>query len=174
LQNRLNLQISEYFKKTTLQIETYANEAYTELSPLLHAPGLEVRTMYEEKLQFLIYSSIFLLIFSLKSKLLTTLLIKPSTWLVITFFSNFKNLIMKKIQSFKNHNKKIDFNTESKNCLKKKAIIIDTNIVINYLIVFILLLNPIIPYIILVECPISTISTILNSLAMELRINSLP
>jgi len=79
---------------------------------------------------------------------------------------------MKKIQSFKNHNKKIDFNTESKNCLKKKAIITDTNTVISYLTVFILLLNPIIPYIILVECTMSTISIVVNSLAMELRIDS--
>ncbi len=78
------------------------------------------------------------------------------------FFKNFKNFLFKTILFFKSYCKKIPFNGKTNKDVKKNSL--GTTQSYQYLAVLILLLNPIIPYIILLEFPISIVSSLLNDL----------
>ncbi len=81
------------------------------------------------------------------------------------FFKNFKNFLFKAILFFKSYCKKIPFNGKTNKDVNKNSL--GTTLPYQYLAVLILLLNPIIPYIILLEFPISIVSSLLNDLAIE-------
>jgi len=83
----------------------------------------------------------------------------------VIFFKNFKNFLFKTILFFKSYCKKIPFNGKTNKDVKKNSL--GTTLSYQYLAVLILLLNPIIPYIILLEFPISIVSSLLNDLAIE-------
>ena len=84
---------------------------------------------------------------------------------MVIFFKNFKNFIFKIILFFKSNCKKIPFNNKTNKNIKKNSL--GTTLSYQYLAVLILLLNPIVPYIILLEFPISIVSSLLNDLATE-------
>ena len=81
------------------------------------------------------------------------------------FFKNFKNFIFKITLFFKSYCKKIPFNNKTNKDIKKNSL--GAMLSYQYLAVLILLLNPIIPYIVLLEFPISILSSLLNGLAIE-------